>query len=175
VTRADASEPEAAPVAVRLHHVSKSFPGVQALRDICFDLLAGEVHGLVGANGACKCAMIRMLSGASTPDSGEIEVGGAPLLNDDPRHLRAAGISAIYQELTIIPEMTALSNAFLGAAPSRWGFTDLGRMRALRRIVLVDGRRHRSGRKGRRAADRESANAGDHARRSCRRQRADHG
>ena len=74
--------------------------------------------------------MIRMLSGASTPGSGEIEVGGAPLLNDDPRHLRAAGISAIYQELTIIPEMTALSNAFLGAAPSRWGFTDLGRMRA---------------------------------------------
>ena len=100
--------------------------------------------------------MIRMLSGASTPGSGEIEVGGAPLLNNDPRRLRAAGISAIYQqELTIIPEMTALSNAFLGAAPSRWGFTDLGRMRArYRRIVLVDGRRHRSGRKGRRAADR---------------------
>ena len=98
---------------------------MQALRDVSFDLLAGEVHGLVGANGAGKSTMIRMLSGASTPDSGEIEVGGAPLLNDDPRHLRAAGISAIYQELTIIPEMTALSNAFLGAAPSRWGFTDL--------------------------------------------------
>jgi ABC-type sugar transport system ATPase subunit len=130
VTPADASAPEAAPVAVRLRHVSKSFPGVQALRDVSFDLLAGEVHGLVGANGAGKSTMIRMLSGASTPDSGEIEVGGAPLLNDDPRHLRAAGISAIYQELTIIPQMTALSNAFLGAAPSCWGFTDLGRMRA---------------------------------------------
>jgi rhamnose transport system ATP-binding protein len=126
VTPADVS----APVAVRLRHVSKSFPGVEALRDVSFELLVGEVHGLVGANGAGKSTMIRMLSGASTPDSGEIEVGGAPLLNDDPRHLRAAGISAIYQELTIIPEMIALSNAFLGAAPARWGFTDLARMRA---------------------------------------------
>lgn len=124
MTPAEVSAP-----AVRLRHISKNFPGVQALRDVSFELLAGEVHGLVGANGAGKSTMIRMLSGASTPDSGEIEVGGAPLLNDNPRHLRAAGISAIYQELTIIPEMTALSNAFLGAAPARWGFTDLARMR----------------------------------------------
>ncbi len=116
--------------AVRLRQVSKSFPGVQALRNVSFDLLAGEVHGLVGANGAGKSTMIRMLSGASTPDSGSIEIGGEPLLNDDPRHLRAAGISAIYQELTIIPEMTAISNAFLGEVPSRWGLVDRRRMRA---------------------------------------------
>lgn len=131
MTPAAPHKAEDAPLAVvRLRHVSKSFPGVQALRDVSFELLAGEVHGLVGANGAGKSTMIRMLSGASTPDSGEIEVGGAPLVNDDPRHLRAAGISAIYQELTIIPEMTALSNAFLGGAPTRWGLTDLARMRA---------------------------------------------
>jgi ABC-type sugar transport system ATPase subunit len=125
-----ASADISSPVAVRLRHVSKSFPGVQALRDVSFELLTGEVHGLVGANGAGKSTMIRILSGASTPDSGEIEVSGAPRLNDDPRHLRAAGVSAIYQELTIIPEMTALSNAFLGAAPARWGFKDRSRMRA---------------------------------------------
>ncbi|OYV33431.1 MAG: hypothetical protein B7Z80_24095 [Rhodospirillales bacterium 20-64-7] len=127
---ADLLVPDTAAVAVRLRHVSKNFPGVQALRNVSFELLAGEVHGLVGANGAGKSTMIRMLSGASTPDSGEIEVGSAPLLNDDPRHLRAAGISAIYQELTIIPEMTALSNAFLGEVPSRWGLADRRRMRA---------------------------------------------
>ncbi len=130
MTPAAPHKAEDAPLAVvRLRHVSKSFPGVQALRDVSFELLAGEVHGLVGANGAGKSTMIRMLSGASTPDSGEIEVGGAPLVNDDPRHLRAAGISAIYQELTIIPEMTALSNAFLGGAPMRRGVPDLARMR----------------------------------------------
>jgi ABC-type sugar transport system ATPase subunit len=116
--------------AIRLRHISKSFPGVQALRNVSFDLRVGEVHGLVGANGAGKSTMIRMLSGASTPDSGAIEVNGAPLLNDDPRHLRAAGILAIYQELTIIPEMSALSNAFLGKVPSRWGLADRRRMRA---------------------------------------------
>ena len=60
---------------MQIRRVSKSFPGVQALREISFELLAGEVHGLVGANGAGKSTMIRMLSGASTPDTGEIEVG----------------------------------------------------------------------------------------------------
>ncbi len=121
--------PAAAAPAIRVRNVSKGFPGVQALRGVNFELLTGEVHGLVGANGAGKSTFIRMLSGASTPDSGEIEVRGVPLSFDDPRHQRQAGIAAIYQELTIIPEMTALSNAFLGEVPSRWGFSDHGRMR----------------------------------------------
>ena len=72
-------------VAIRVRNVSKSFPGVQALRGINFELLSGEVHGLVGANGAGKSTFIRMLSGASIPDAGEIEVQGSPLLFDDPR------------------------------------------------------------------------------------------
>src|SRR5216683_7530613 len=115
-------------VAIRVRNVSKSFPGVQALRGINFELLSGEVHGLVGANGAGKSTFIRMLSGASRPDTGEIEVQGSPLLFEDPRLQRGAGIAAIYQELTIIPEMSVLSNAFLGRVPSRFFFTDKGRM-----------------------------------------------
>jgi ABC-type sugar transport system ATPase subunit len=119
-------------VAIRVRNVSKSFPGVQALRGINFELLSGEVHGLVGANGAGKSTFIRMLSGASQPDTGEIEIQGSPLLFDDPRLQRGAGIAAIYQELTIIPEMSVLSNAFLGQVPSRFGITD--RKRMLRRF-----------------------------------------
>ena len=115
-------------VAIRVRNVSKSFPGVQALRGINFELLSGEVHGLVGANGAGKSTFIRMLSGASIPDAGEIEVQGSPLLFDDPRLKRGAGIAAIYQELTIIPEMSVLSNAFLGKVPSRFFLTDRRRM-----------------------------------------------
>jgi ABC-type sugar transport system ATPase subunit len=115
-------------VAIRVRNVSKSFPGVQALRGINFELLSGEVHGLVGANGAGKSTFIRMLSGASQPDAGEIEVQGSPLLFDDPRLQRGLGIAAIYQELTIIPEMSVLSNAFLGKVPSRFFFTDKKRM-----------------------------------------------
>jgi ABC-type sugar transport system ATPase subunit len=119
-------------VAIRVRNVSKLFPGVQALRGINFELLSGEVHGLVGANGAGKSTFIRMLSGASQPDTGEIEIQGSPLLFDDPRLQRGAGIAAIYQELTIIPEMSVLSNAFLGRVPSRFGITD--RKRMLRRF-----------------------------------------
>src|SRR5260370_21079986 len=69
-----------------------------------------------------------MLSGASQPDTGESEVQGSPLLFEDPRLQRSAGIAAIYQELTIIPEMSVLSNAFLGRVPSRFFFTDKRRM-----------------------------------------------
>jgi ABC-type sugar transport system ATPase subunit len=119
-------------VAIRVRKVSKSFPGVQALRGVDFDLATGEVHGLVGANGAGKSTLIRMLSGASTPDSGSIEVQGTTMRFEDPRALRRNGIAAIYQELTIVPEMSALSNAFLGAVPSRGWFTD--RRRMLRRF-----------------------------------------
>jgi ABC-type sugar transport system ATPase subunit len=115
-------------VAIRVRNVSKAFPGVQALRSVNFELMTGEVHGLVGANGAGKSTFIRMLSGASRPDTGEIEVQGSPLFFEDPRQQRSAGIAAIYQELTIIPEMSALSNAFLGEAPSRFFFTDRRRM-----------------------------------------------
>jgi ABC-type sugar transport system ATPase subunit len=115
-------------IAIRVRNVSKSFPGVQALRGLNFELLTGEVHGLVGANGAGKSTFIRVLSGASQPDTGEIEVQGSPLLFEDPRRQRSAGIAAIYQELTIIPEMSVLSNAFLGNVPNRFFLTDKRRM-----------------------------------------------
>ncbi len=111
-------------LAIRVRNVWKSFPGVQALRKVSFVLETGEVHGLVGANGAGKSTFIRMLSGASTPDSGDIEVQGLPISFEDPRAQRSNGIAAIYQELTIIPEMSALSNVFLGEVPNRWFIVD---------------------------------------------------
>jgi ABC-type sugar transport system ATPase subunit len=111
-------------LAIRVRNVSKSFPGVQALRKVSFVLETGEVHGLVGANGAGKSTFIRMLSGASTPDTGDIEVQGRPISFEDPRAQRNNGIAAIYQELTIIPEMSALSNVFLGEVPQRWFIVD---------------------------------------------------
>ena len=107
-----------------MRNVSKSFQGVQALRKVSFVLETGEVHGLVGANGAGKSTFIRMLSGASTPDAGDIEVQGLPISFEDPRAQRNNGIAAIYQELTIIPEMSALSNVFLGEVPNRWFVVD---------------------------------------------------
>ena len=100
-------------LAIRVRNVSKSFPGVQALRKVSFVLETGEVHDLVGVNGAGKSTFIRMLSGASTPDAGDIEVQGLPISFEDPRAQRDNGIAAIYQELAIIPEMSACPTSFL--------------------------------------------------------------
>jgi ABC-type sugar transport system ATPase subunit len=130
--------PATRPAALRARNVSKSFPGVRALSGVSFELQAGEVHGLVGANGAGKSTLIRILSGATVPDSGSIEVGGVPIDFDRPRQLRESGIGAIYQELTIVPQMSVMSNVFLGALPRRGPFTARREMR--RRYEALAGR-----------------------------------
>ncbi len=109
--------------------ISKSFPGVHAVRDVDFDLRAAEIHGLVGANGAGKSTFIRVLAGATRPDKGSIAINGRPRGFDDPREARIAGVAIIYQELTIVPEMTALSNVFLGSLMHAGPFISRRRMR----------------------------------------------
>ena len=109
--------------------ISKSFPGVHAVRNVTFELRVGEVHGLVGANGAGKSTFIRILAGAIQPDSGNITLAGWPLVIGSPREGRSSGISAIYQELTLIPEMSALSNVFVGNLLRKGPFLDVGAMR----------------------------------------------
>jgi ABC-type sugar transport system ATPase subunit len=116
--------------AIAVRNVSKTFPGVRALRDVSLDVQVGEVHGLVGANGAGKSTLIRILSGAHSTDSGEILVNGQPIVAGQARRLRDAGVAAIYQELNIVPEMSAVSNVFLGAPLKRGPLVDRGRMRA---------------------------------------------
>lgn len=94
--------------------LTKAFPGVQALDDVSISLHAGEVLGVVGENGAGKSTLMKVISGAVTPDSGSVVVNGAELVLGDPRKSLAAGIAMIYQELTIVPEMSVLANVFLG-------------------------------------------------------------
>jgi ABC-type sugar transport system ATPase subunit len=161
-------------LAIRVRNVSKSFPGVQALRKVSFVLETGEVHGLVGANGAGKSTFIRMLSGASTPDTGDIEVQGRPISFEDPRAQRNNGIAAIYQELTIIPEMSALSNVFLGELPHRWFIVDRGGVEKRFR-ELAQWRENRAACHSQYAVGRQSADAGNHACRPRRARRDHHG
>jgi ABC-type sugar transport system ATPase subunit len=75
---------------------------------------AGEVHGLVGENGAGKSTLVKIITGAYAPDSGTVEVFGEQLALGDPRAHQMAGVAAIYQELSIVPEMSATANVFLG-------------------------------------------------------------
>jgi ABC-type sugar transport system ATPase subunit len=106
--------------AVFVRGLSKSFPGVQALKDVNFELRCQEVHGLVGQNGAGKSTLVKILTGAYGADSGSVEIFGRAMADHDPRAQRRAGIAAIYQELTIVPEMSAVANVFLGR-PQRRG------------------------------------------------------
>lgn len=94
--------------------LKKSFPGVQALDDVSISLRAGEVLGVVGENGAGKSTLMKVISGAVSPDSGSVIVGDVSLTLGDPRKSLDAGIAMIYQELTIVPEMSVIANVFLG-------------------------------------------------------------
>lgn len=94
--------------------LTKSFPGVQALDQVSISLCAGEVLGVIGENGAGKSTLMKVISGAVAPDSGSVLVNGLELALGDPRRSLLAGISMIYQELTVVPEMTILANVFLG-------------------------------------------------------------
>jgi ABC-type sugar transport system ATPase subunit len=94
--------------------VSKSFSGVRALDGVDLEVCSGEIHALVGENGAGKSTLIKVLGGAVVPDRGQVWLEGAPLPLGDPRQSRQRGINIIYQELTLVPELTVAENIFLG-------------------------------------------------------------
>jgi rhamnose transport system ATP-binding protein len=93
--------------------ISKAFAGVQALAGVSFDLRPGEVHALVGENGAGKSTFIRIVTGAETPDSGTLIVSGRTLRRFDPASARAMGIAAIYQQPTLFPDLSVAENIAL--------------------------------------------------------------
>src|SRR5678815_4983833 len=110
--------------------LTKKFPGVIALRDVAFELRAGEIHALCGENGAGKSTLIKLLSGIHPHGSyeGELEVNGRPAAFRSTADAERAGISVIYQELALVPRMTVAENIFLGHEPRRWGLIDWTRM-----------------------------------------------
>jgi ABC-type sugar transport system ATPase subunit len=107
--------------------IRKAFGGARALDGVDFELRAGEVHALVGENGAGKSTLIRVLAGAVAPDSGQVLLDGRPLPVNDPRGVRRRGVSIVYQELTLVPELTVAENIFLGRERG-WPLLQRGRM-----------------------------------------------
>ena len=108
---------------------TKRFPGVLALDAVSFDLMPGEVHALVGENGAGKSTMIKVLTGVYQPDEGEVLFQGEEVSFSDPGDSQAAGISTIYQEVNLIPLLSVAQNVFLGREPrNRLGLIDVPRM-----------------------------------------------
>ena len=106
---------------ISVEHVSKSFPGVKALDDVTFSIGDGEVHGLVGENGAGKSTLIKILSGIHGSDSGVVSVGGLPCRFTSVRDAQRAGVATIFQELTVVRELSVAENIFLGREPVLFG------------------------------------------------------
>ncbi len=97
--------------------VSRSYPGVQALKGVDFDLLAGEVHSLVGENGAGKSTLMKILAGSEQPDEGRIAIGGAEHASLTPQLAHDLGVSMVYQEPDLVLDLSVRDNIVLGREP----------------------------------------------------------
>ena len=116
---------------LRVRDIRKTFPGVVALNGVQLEVGRGEVHALLGENGAGKSTTIKILSGAQPPDSGQgtLEFDGRTLDRDDtPVRRQEIGIVTIYQEFNLLPSMSVAENMYLGREPLRNGMIDWGRM-----------------------------------------------
>ncbi|HUI72697.1 MAG TPA: sugar ABC transporter ATP-binding protein [Spirochaetia bacterium] len=119
--------------------VNKSFSGVQVLHDVSFDLFPHEVHCLVGENGAGKSTLIKIISGAYRHDTGEISYLGRRLTHVSPRWAIGHGITTIYQEIDVVPDLSVVENIFLGREPrKRTGSIDWAAMRRQASKLLED-------------------------------------
>src|SRR3954447_8000867 len=115
----------------------KAFPGVRALDGVDLVCGAGRVHALVGENGAGKSTLVRILTGNMEPDGGQVRVDGDPVRFTDPRQALASGITAVFQELTVLPAMSVLDNVMLGQERSRRGRIDRAEQRHVAHTALA--------------------------------------
>ncbi|TWH18786.1 sugar ABC transporter ATP-binding protein [Prauserella rugosa] len=122
--------------AVRLTHVSKSFPGVAAVDDVSLDIDPGEVHVFAGENGAGKSTLMKLVAQVEEPTSGTIELHGTPMTYRGPGHAREFGVAMVHQEFALAPDLTVAENLFIGGEPGRGGWISRARERRDARELL---------------------------------------
>ncbi|WNV88350.1 sugar ABC transporter ATP-binding protein [Umezawaea sp. Da 62-37] len=127
------TEPEAI---LRMTGIRKEFPGVVALDDVDFRMFPGEVHALMGENGAGKSTLIKTLTGVHGIDAGTIELGGAPVSFAGPPEAQRAGVSTVYQEVNLCPNLSVAENIFIGREPRRFGRIHWAGMRRRAEVLL---------------------------------------
>jgi len=123
-------------VIVEIRGLSKTFPGVKALSEVDFVLRRGEIHGLMGENGAGKSTVIKVLTGLYRRDAGEILYEGKPFELSSPIEAPKHGISTVYQEINLIPALSVAENIYLGRQPMRFGRLDWKTINAGARAAL---------------------------------------
>ena len=119
-------------------NITKDFIGIRALSSVNFSLNAGEVHVLFGENGAGKSTLISLIAGAETPTSGEIRISGQPVTLNSVLDARKLGISAVFQEFSLIPQLSVEENLFLGAEVSQFGVLNKLHMQRRSKSILEE-------------------------------------
>ncbi|MGB2571212.1 sugar ABC transporter ATP-binding protein [Micromonospora citrea] len=117
--------------------ISKLFPGVRALDGVDFRLFPGEVHALMGENGAGKSTLIKVLTGVYGTDAGTVTLDGAQVSFTGPMQATAAGVSTVYQEVNLCPNLSVAENIFIGREPRRLGMVDWRETRRRAQALLA--------------------------------------
>ncbi len=113
-------------IALKLEHISKGFPGVQALKDISFEIGRGEIHALVGENGAGKSTTMNIIMGVFSMDQGKIYLNGKEFAPKNPHDAQTHGIGIVPQELNLVPYITVAENILLGLTSKKSLFSPVG-------------------------------------------------
>jgi rhamnose transport system ATP-binding protein len=127
---------QAGEVIVSLTGVSKRYGPIQALEDVALELRAGEVHCVAGENGAGKSTLIKILTGAVQRDAGVYEIEGHDMGDPTPAQARKAGVGVVYQELSLLPDLSVGENLLMGRLPARRGVTRPGELKRAARAML---------------------------------------
>ena len=125
-------------IVLSMKNINKSFPGVKALSNVDFFLRKGEIHALMGENGAGKSTLIKVLTGVYELDSGNINVAGKSIINHSPNEAQNNGISTVYQEINLCPNLSVAENLFIGREPRKFGLIDWKTMQRKSKEVLND-------------------------------------
>ncbi len=127
-----------AEILLEMTGISRRFPGVLALDGVDFDLRRGEVHVLFGENGAGKSTLINIIAGTLSPDAGEMRYQSNRIADLTPHRARVIGISPVFQEFSLVPELTVQDNLFLGREKSALGVLDRKAMRRRAREIITE-------------------------------------
>ena len=123
---------------LKMEHINKSFGNAHVLKDVHFELRQGEVHALVGGNGADKSTLMKIMTGVYSKDSGEIYVGGKLTEINNTNDAKANGLAMIFQEMSLVPTLSVVENIFLGNEITKNGVRDTRKMQKIAEEILAE-------------------------------------